>query len=86
MFKFFFASSQPPHNLNLFFFHRLNQLCRLLAAVEMFSIRYMMNYFILLHIFQNNQCQARWGQPWLIQPQSFPKQVSDWMLLYAMFL
>ena len=61
-------------------------MCRLLAAVELFSIKYMMNYFLPLHIFQTTSVNARWGQPWLIQPQSFPKQVSNWMLLYAMFL
>jgi len=52
----------------------------------MFSIKYMMNYFLLLHIFQTTSVSARWGQPWLIQPQSLRKQVSNWMLLYAMFL
>jgi len=46
----------------------------------------MMIYFLLLHIFQTTGVNARWGQSWLIQPQSFPKQASCWMLLYAMFL
>jgi len=59
---------------------------RRLVGAEMFATRYMMNYFLLLHIFQTTSVNGRWGQPWLIQPQSFPKQVSGWMLLYAMFL
>jgi len=46
----------------------------------------MMNYFLLLHICQTTSVNARWGRPWLIQPQSFPKRFSGWMLLYAMFL
>jgi len=46
----------------------------------------MMNYFLLLHSFQTTSGNARWGQSWLIQPQSFPKQVSNWMLVYALFL
>jgi len=54
--------------------------------LEVFAIRYMMKYFLLLHIFQTTSGNARWGQPWLIQPKSFPKQVSGWMFLYAMFL
>ena len=33
----------------------------------------MMNYFLLLHIFQTTRVNARWGQPWLNQPQSFSK-------------
>jgi len=45
-----------------------------------------MNYFLLLRIFQTTSVNARWGLPRFIQPQSFPKQVSNWMLLYAMFL
>jgi len=44
-----------------------------------------MNYFLLLQIFQTTSGNARWGQPWLIQPQSFPKQVSSWMLVHGMF-
>jgi len=39
----------------------------------------MMNYFLLFHIFKTTSVNARWGQPWLIQPQSFPKKVSGWM-------
>jgi len=46
----------------------------------------MMNYFLVLHIFQTTSDDAKRGQPWLIQPHSFSKQFSDWMLLYAMFL
>jgi len=42
----------------------------------MFAIRYMMNYFLLLHVFQTTSVNARWGRPWLIQPQSFPKCLS----------
>jgi len=45
-----------------------------------------MNYILLLHIFQTTSVNARWGQPWLIEPQSFPKQASGWMPLYAIFL
>jgi len=41
--------------------------------LEVFAIRYMMNYFLLLHIFQTTSVNARWEQPWLIQPQSFSK-------------
>jgi len=70
----------------IFFQHRFNQLSRLLAAVEMFAMGNMMIYFLLLHIFQTTSVNTRWVQPWLIQPQSFPKQTSGWMLLYAMFL
>ena len=40
----------------------------------------------LLFNFPETSVNARWGQPWLIQPQNLPKQVSNWMLLYAMFL
>jgi len=54
--------------------------------LEMFVIRYMMNYFLLLHIFQTTSVKARSGQPWLIHPQSSPNQVSGWMILYAMSL
>jgi len=36
----------------------------------------MMNYFLLLHSFQTTSVNARLEQPWLIQPQSLPKQVS----------
>jgi len=32
------------------------------------------------HICQTTNVNARWGQSWLIQPQSFPEQVSGWML------
>ena len=70
----------------VFFQYSFNQLYRLLAAVEMFAMMYMMIYFLHLHIFQTTSVNARWGQPLLIQPQSFPKQASGWMLLYAMFL
>jgi len=42
-----------------------------------------MNYLLLLHIFQTTSVNARWGQFWLIQQQSFSKQVSGWMLLYV---
>jgi len=45
-----------------------------------------MNYLLLLHIYQTTSVNARWRQLWLIQPQSFPKQVSNWMLSFAMFL
>jgi len=46
----------------------------------------MMNYFLLLLIFQTASVNARWGHPWLNQAQSFPKQVSGWVLLYSMCL
>jgi len=45
-----------------------------------------MKYFLLLHIFQTTSVNARSEEPWLIQPQSFSKQVSFCMLLYAMLL
>jgi len=40
----------------------------------------MINYLLLLHIFQTTSVNARWGQPWLIQPQSFRKQVLLFMI------
>ena len=67
-----------PITWTVFSWYRFNQLCRLLAAVEMFAKRYMVDYFLLLHIFQTTSVNARWGQPWIIQPQNFPKQVSGW--------
>ena len=81
-----FLPALSQYNLNRFFQHRFNQLCRLLAAAEMFAKRYVMIYFLLLHIFQTTSVNARWEQPWSIQPPSFPKQASVWMPLYAMFL
>jgi len=36
-------------------------LCRLLAAIETLAIRYMMNYFLLLHIFRTTSVNSRWG-------------------------
>ena len=49
----------------------------------MFAIWYIRNYFLLLHIFQTTSVNEKWGQPWLIQPQSFPKQVSGWICFFA---
>jgi len=40
-----------------------------------------MKCFLLLYIFQTTSVNARRGQPWLILPQSFPKQLSGWMFL-----
>jgi len=57
--------------------------CNLLGVVAMFGKRYMMNYLLLFHIFETTSVNARWRQLWLIQPQSFSKQVSGWMLLYV---
>ena len=48
----------------------------------MFAIRNMRKCSLLLHIFQRNSVNARWEQPWLIQPQSFPKQVSGWICFF----
>ena len=39
----------------------------------MFALRYMLDYFLLFHIFQTTSVNARWGQPWLIQPQKLSK-------------
>jgi len=39
-----------------------------------------MNHFLLLLVFQTTSVNGRLGQPLLIQPQSFPKQVSRGML------
>jgi len=54
-----------------FFQHRFNQLCRLLAAVKMFTKRYMMIYFLLLHNFQTTSVNARWGQPFSSNLKAF---------------
>jgi len=47
--------------------------------LEMFVLRYMMNYFVLLDIFHTTSVKASSRQPWLIQPQSSPNQDSGWM-------
>jgi len=55
----FFLQGLSQYNSNRFFQHRFNQLCRLFAAVEVFAKRYMMIYFLLLHIFQATSVNAR---------------------------
>jgi len=46
-----------------------------------------MNYLQLLHVFRTTSVSAKRSQLSLIQPQSFSKQVSGWMLfMYSMFL
>ena len=59
----------------------------------MFSIKYMMNYFLLLHIFQttsvNKQTLVSMQDEGSLDSSSLKacqKEVSNWMLLYAMIL
>jgi len=46
------------HNFNRFFLAQI-QSCRLVAAVEMFAIRYVINYILHLLIFQTTSVNAR---------------------------
>jgi len=49
----------------------------------MFVEWYVMNLLLVLRIFQSIRISARWRQLWIMQPQSFSKQDSGWVLLYA---
>ena len=84
MLKFLPALSQ--YNLNRFFLAHIKSIVYATCCSRNVCDKVYNELFPTFARLQTTSVNAKWGQPWLIQPQSFPKQVSGWMLLYAMFL
>jgi len=68
----FFACSSMTWTV--FYLNWFSHLFSLLSAVAIFAETWMMNYLLLLQIFLTSTVSARWGQLWLIQPQTFSKK------------